>query len=408
MTSMPAHDTVRAGAVRPLAPVVPHDVGEVRRVRSRALPSVHLYTPSADPSGMGEHMRCLAQEYVRDGRRVTLMYWANDNAERMFAPAEADGVRLARLPHPRDPRFAASVADDLRRHPSDVFHVHVGTGRENWDAARAAAMVGVPAIVQTLHLPWLVHNRRKAEAVLVALEPVDRVITVSRWQRATYEKIGVSPRRMVTVPNGVRPRASSPGRAAARRALGLEAGQPVVMTVGRLTVMKGQRHLIDATALLLRRFPDLAVVVIGEGHLHAALVEQAELLGVSHAVRLVGHRADARDLLDAADVFATPSRHEGMPLAVLEAMDAGLPVVGTRVIGTSEAVADGVTGRLVPPGRPAAMAEAIEELLGDAALRRRMGAAGRRRHAELFTASRMARGTAAVYDEVLARAATAG
>lgn len=405
---MPDHDTLRAGAVRTLTEVVAGDVGEVRGARSRELPSVHLYTPSADPSGMGEHMRCLAQEYVRDGRRVTLMYWANDNAERMFAPAEASGVRLVRLPHPRDPRFAACIADDLRRHPSDVFHVHVGSGRENWDGARAAAVVGVPAIVQTLHLPWLVHDRRKADSVLAALEPVDRVITVSRRQRATYEKIGVSPRRMVTVPNGVLSRASSPGRAAARRALGLDPGQPVVMTVGRLAVMKGQCHLVDAAPLLLRRFPDLAVVLIGDGHLRGALADQAERLRVSHAVRLVGHRADARGLLDAADVFAMPSRHEGMPLAVLEAMDAGLPVVGTRVIGTSEAVADGITGRLVPPRRPAALAEAIEELLGDAVLRRRMGAAGRRRHAELFTASRMARRTAAVYDEVLARAATAG
>jgi glycosyltransferase involved in cell wall biosynthesis len=367
------------------------------------LPSVHLYTPSADPSGMGVHMLCLAEEYVRQGRRVSLMYWPNANAEKLFAPAEERGVRLARIPHPRDPQFADRIADDLRRHPSDVFHLHVGTGRENWDGSRAAASRAVPAIVQTLHLPWLIRNRRKRGAVHTSLELVDRIITVSRWQRATYEKMGVDPQRMVTVPNGVHSRAWAPGRAVARRELGLSAEQPVVITVGRLTVMKGHRHLVDAMPLILRNFPDLVVVVVGEGHLRSALEEQAARLGVAHAVRFIGHRADARALLDAADVFVLPSRHEGMPLAALEAMDAGLPVVGTRVIGTSEAVADGVSGRLVPPGRPAALAAAIDELLSEPALRRRMGAAGRQRYEQMFTATRMARLTAAVYDEVLVR-----
>ncbi|WP_182526324.1 glycosyltransferase family 4 protein [Nocardioides dongkuii] len=372
---------------------------------SGGLPSVDLYTPSADPSGMGAHMVCLAEEYLREGRRVTLMYWANDKAERMFAPMERRGARLARLPHPRDPGFAAAIADDLRRHPTEVFHLHVGTGRENWDAARTARAMRVPAVVQTLHLPWLVHNRRKRALALTALEPVDRVIMVSRRQSATYEKIGVPADRITTVPNGVQPRAWSPGRDAARRELGLRPEQPVVLTVGRLTVMKGQRDLVDAVPALVRRFPDLAVLLIGDGHLRATLQAQAERLGVEHAVRFVGHRTDARELLDAADVFVLPSRHEGMPLAALEAMEAGLPVVGTRVIGTSEAVEDGVTGLLVPPGRPPALAEALDDVLSDPLLRRRMGASGQRRYLTRFTATRMAQNTAAVYDEVLANAA---
>ncbi len=397
----------RATTTRPVGPAAPLREVEPLRRPPEDPPSVHLYTPSADPSGMGAHMRCLAEEYARLGRRVSLMYWANDNAERMFAPTEERGVRLARIPHPRDPRFARSIADDLRRHPSDVFHVHVGTGRENFDGARAAASQGVPAIVQTLHLPWLLRNRPKRGLVLTALEPVDRVITVSDGQRATYEKLGLAPQRMVTVPNGVHPRTVSLGSSAARRELGLTPDQPVVMTLGRLTVMKGHRYLLDALPHLLRRFPDLVVVVVGEGHLHGALVDQAERLGVAHAVRFVGHRSDARGLLDAADVFVLPSRHEGMPLAVLEAMDAGLPVVGTRVIGTSEAVEDGVSGLLVPSKDPAALAGALEELLDRPELRRRMALAGRRRYEQLFTATRMARRTAAVYDEVLARTTAA-
>jgi len=406
LTTIPDQRPARATATHPVPArrrpaAAPH-------TRAGELPSVHLYTPSADPSGMGAHMRTLAEEYAGQGRRVTLMYWANAKAERLFAPAEARGVRLARLPHPRDPQFGAHVVDDLRRHPSDVFHLHVGTGRENFDGARSAASAATdPAIVQTQHLPWLIHNRRKRIGAHLALEPVDLVICVSHRQRATYEKMGVAAHRMTTVPNGVAPRTSSPGRAAARRALGLTADQPVVMTVGRLTVMKGQRHLLEAVPLLLQRLPDAVVVLVGEGHLRRALTEQAERLGVAHAVRFAGHRADARGLLDAADVFCLPSLQEGMPLAALEAMDAGLPVVGTRVIGTSEVVDDGVTGLLVPPARPAALAAALLQVLGDPVLRAAMATAGRHRYEGWFTADRMARRTAAVYDDVLARATAA-
>jgi glycosyltransferase involved in cell wall biosynthesis len=127
---------------------------------------------------------------------------------------------------------------------------------------------------------------------------------------------------------------------------------------------------------------------------------------VGDRVHLPGHRADARALLDAADVFVLPSRHEGMPLALLEAMDAGLPVVATRVPGCTEVVVDGVTGLLVPPGNPPALAAAIARLLADPALRRRMGRAGRLRYLESFTSACMAARTAAVYERELARAAS--
>ncbi len=106
-------------------------------------------------------------------------------------------------------------------------------------------------------------------------------------------------------------------------------------------------------------------------------------------------------LLDAADVFVLPSRHEGMPLALLEAMDAVLPVVATRVIGSEEVVVDGETGFLVPSEDSAAIAAAVGCLLGDCEMRLRFGAAGRRRFRDHFTFDRMAAATAAVYERVL-------
>jgi glycosyltransferase involved in cell wall biosynthesis len=175
--------------------------------------------------------------------------------------------------------------------------------------------------------------------------------------------------------------------------------------VGRLMVQKGQRQLVAAMPALAARFPNVAVVIVGGGYLADELAGLAAELGVAGFLHLAGHRTDARMLLDAADVFVLPSRQEGMPLAALEAMDAGLPVVATDVIGTAEVVTSGVTGTLVPLEDASALAEALSELLADPDLRRRYARAGRRRFLECFTARRMAQETLRVYEDVLARAA---
>jgi glycosyltransferase involved in cell wall biosynthesis len=169
-----------------------------------------------------------------------------------------------------------------------------------------------------------------------------------------------------------------------------------------LMAQKGHRHLIAAVPELVDRFPDVAVVIIGQGTLQEQLVRQAAALGVGDHVHLPGFRADARMLLDAADVFALPSQQEAMPLAALEAMDAGLPVVATCVFGSAEVVVDRGTGLLVPRDEPAALARAITELLADPVQRRRYGATGRARYVQQYTSARMAAETLAVYDEVLA------
>jgi glycosyltransferase involved in cell wall biosynthesis len=266
---------------------------------------------------------------------------------------------------------------------------------------RLARRAGCPAVVQTQHLPFLVSHPRKRRAYHHAIEEVDRLIAVSDGVRRSYQRIGVPPERITTVANGVATLRHRIGREAARTALGLDPGQPVVLTLGRLTHMKGQCHLLDAVPGLLARFPHLAVVLLGDGPLREALEKQAAGLGVGGAVRFTGHRTDARALLAAADVFALPSRHEGMPLVALEAMEAGLPVVATRVIGSEEVVEDGVTGALVRPADPAALGHALARMLADPDLRRRQGAAGRRWYLAGFTRERMARDTAAVYAAAL-------
>ena len=372
----------------------------------RTLPDVCLYTPSANASGMGQHMLDLAEVYVQRGGRVTFMGWPTEAGRRFLDRARFLGAEPVAIPHPRDPGFASAIEHRLRAHPVEVFHVHVGTGREDFDGARAARSAGVPAVVETVHLPWRIRNKHKRTPFFRSIADVDRLVAVSHGQRRSYERIGVPGGRFTTVPNGVRPRSHVLGRAAARERLGLDADRPVVMSVGRLTVMKGQRHLVDAMPRLLAEHPDLAVVLIGTGELREQLEKQAADLGVASSLVLAGHRPDARALLDAADVFVLPSRHEGMPLAAMEALEAGLPVVGTRVIGTEEVVEHGVTGSLVRPRDPGQLAEALGLLLADADLRRAQGRAARAAYLERFTAARMAADTLAVYRRVLADAAT--
>ena len=349
---------------------------------------------------MGRHMLELMAAFA-DVCDLSILCRTSERVRWLFDSAAELGARTVPLPSPHDPMYATVIADFLSSHHVDLFHGHAGWGWEDPDGFRVARRVGVPAIVLTHHLPFLLHNPSKARRLLEATKAVDRRIAVSDGLRRTYERIGVPHERFTTVPNGVRARGPSFGRLTARQALGLDADQPVVMTAGRLVKMKGHRHLVEATPQLASRFPGLTVIILGRGNVHDQLVRQADDLGVGQVVRIVGHRPDARLLLDAADVFVLPSLTEGMPLAAMEAMDAALPVVATGVIGTDEVVVQNKTGLLVPPRDPGALADALTQLLADRDLRTAYGRAGRARYLEEFTVEHMVARTAEVYRQVL-------
>ncbi|GAA1768181.1 glycosyltransferase family 4 protein [Kocuria aegyptia] len=388
-----AETAARGPLPRSDAEPVEEETGEVRR-------SVCLYTRSANPSGMGRHMLDLVRGLA--GRMdVTVLCRTSDRARWLFEEAAALGARTVALPGPHDPAYPDVVSGFLAAHPVDVFHCHAGWGWEDPDGLRLARSAGVPAVLITHHLPFLIQQRAKAEKLLKNTSFAHWRIAVSQGLRDTYTARGVSRQRFVTVPNGVAPRRDAPGRAAARAALGLQPEDLVVISTGRLTLMKGQCYLIEAAAVLKSRYPRLQVVILGEGDLRSDLESLVIERGLAGAVHLPGHRDDARMLLDAADVFALPSRCEGMPLALLEAMEAGLPVVATRVIGSSELVVHGKTGLLVPTESAQQLAAALAQLLGDAHKRAAYGDAGRRRYLDEFTDECMIARTHAVYDTAL-------
>jgi glycosyltransferase involved in cell wall biosynthesis len=181
-------------------------------------------------------------------------------------------------------------------------------------------------------------------------------------------------------------------------------GVPVLVNVGALVNHKGQKFLVDAMARVRRRVADAQLVIFGEGVLRPALERQIRELGLEKHVILAGFRDDVLALTRSADLFVMSSVTEGLGSTLLDAMAMGLAIVGTRAGGIPEAVVDGETGVLVPPGNADALADAIVGLLQQPELRARLGAAGRERVRTRFGLDRLVEGTLAAYAQFTASA----
>jgi glycosyltransferase involved in cell wall biosynthesis len=187
---------------------------------------------------------------------------------------------------------------------------------------------------------------------------------------------------------------------AGRRQAALGGDPPQVVWVGRLAAPKDPLTLVDALARLPRG--SFRALLVGDGPLRDEVAAAVEVAGLGESVTLAGEVLDLASVLASADLFVLASRSEGFPISVLEAMAAGLPVVASDVGGVGEAVIDGETGLLVPPGDAAALAEALSALLHDVTRRRVMGTRGRARASASFDLARFRAEHLALYDGMLA------
>jgi L-malate glycosyltransferase len=230
---------------------------------------------------------------------------------------------------------------------------------------------------------------------------VDCFVCASDAIRKMVIADGVPPTRVVTVHEGI-----DLGRVAAAPPADLHAElwlphhAPIVGNVAALVPHKGQRHLIEAAAIVIQRVPDARFVIAGEGELRPQLERQIKDHHLEKHVFLAGFRPDILSVHKAFDIFVMSSITEGLGTSLLDAMACGKPIVATTAGGMPEVVADGLTGILVPPRDHDAMAAAIVKLLTNAAARAEMAAAGLARVRTMFSADRMVQDTLAVYRRV--------
>lgn len=255
---------------------------------------------------------------------------------------------------------------------------------------------------------WLLIPKKYSHRLLYrcASHLVSGFIAVSdQVEQAMIETIGPIQNKITVIYNGVDvKRYGKPvDKVTIRSQLGLEANARLIAVVATLREPKGHRYLIEAVAAIVPRHPDLHVLFIGDGELKEELRAQVKRLNLDGHIHFLGSRSDVPELLAASDFFVLPSLWEGLPMALLEAMATGLPIVATEVSGTVQVVVPNETGILVPPGDVQRLAQAIEQLLSDPAQAQRMGAAARRRVEAEFSAQKQADEHMALYHRLLNR-----
>lgn len=328
----------------------------------------------------------LARDMVVRGHRVTICCY--DGRGEMAAEAEASGAAVSVLPRKPglDLGYIGRLADWLRPRGVDVLHMHNETAL--FYGTMAGRRAGVPVLIYTEHdgvFPrrWIVRRvnrwlvRRLTRAVAVS-EAVKRL-----WCRED----GIRADRVVVVPNGV-PDHPEVWAASARRDGGAEGGVRLG-AVGRLSGEKGLDVLLDAFARVAEPAPDARLVLVGDGPERGALEARARDLSIADRVEFLGQRSDVPTLMAGLDLYVLPSRTEGLPMALLEAMAARLPIVATRVGGIPEAVTDGQSALLVSPEDPAALAEAMMRVLRETGLAERLRSAARAAFEDRYELSRM-------------------
>jgi glycosyltransferase involved in cell wall biosynthesis len=231
----------------------------------------------------------------------------------------------------------------------------------------------------------------------------DRVVGVGAAVRqALIANEGIPAGRVAVLYNGidVEAFAASPDQAAARREMGAGPGELVILQVARFDYLKDHATAVRTFANVVSRIPQARLVLVGDGPERPGIEALVRELNLADRIRFLGTRIDVDRLLHGADLFMLTSVSEGIPLTVIEAMAAGLPVVATDVGGLREVVADGVTGLLAPAGDAAAVAECVLQLADAPELRRAMGAAGRERAKDHFDEPRMAAEYGQIYREL--------
>lgn len=217
-----------------------------------------------------------------------------------------------------------------------------------------------------------------------------KLVAVSKKMYYASLREGVYPERIVTILNGIKALPiENQSRLEGRKEAGMDVDTPLLISVGRLVYAKAHEVIIASMPAVLKEFPNVKLEIVGDGPLRADLQAQIEKLDLSESVKLAGQSDHVACHLAAADIFILSSRSEGLPIALLEAMSAGLPCIATQVEGVDEVLVEGEHGLTVPVENPEALAQAILQLLRNPEARGRMGAAARLHVSKFHTVDHM-------------------
>jgi glycosyltransferase involved in cell wall biosynthesis len=373
--------------------------------------TVMQVTPNLEIGGAQENLRTMAKYLPRAGCPTLVCTFGDGplrrEIEKLDVPVEALPTR--RYSAIALPLFTAEMIRcrrDLlklvRRHRVDVLQTRglgtldflVMTLRLGRQVQVWWTIENVTFMVHEEHLGrhrWLLRPKRYAHRWLyrIGARIVDGIIVVSdETARSFREFVGYAGDKIDVVLNGVDleryPAVISRDEVRAR--LGFQPAHHLIAMIGTFKRQKGHRYLINAFASIAPRFPRLHLLLVGDGELAGEVKAQVEAARLVDRVHFLGSRRDVPELLAASDSFVLPSLWEGLPVALVEAMASGLPIVATTVSGTSQVMVDGTTGWLVPPGNAPALAAAMTALLSDPVRASAMSANARERVTACFSA----------------------
>lgn len=315
--------------------------------------------------------------------------------------ATGAGLRTLAVSMPSEwsPRAIFELSRWLKKEMTDVIHLHTSHAATLGGLAGRLAGTPVRVISRRVDFSLASNPLRKLKYEW----GIDRILAISEGVREVLVADGLNPDRISIVRSGIDPSGFDPEASGedARRELGIPPDALVIGCVAHFAEHKGHRVLVDAAEMVIRQRPDVRFVLVGDGELKDKVLDQIKNLSIGDNVALPGFRNDVPRLLSAFDVVTLASHLEGLGTSLLDGMVMGRPIVATRVGGIPEIVEDGVTGRLVPAGNPRALADAFLELLENPEARRRMGAAGRTRVLNLFSAGAMVTATESIYFQCL-------
>ncbi len=373
-----------------------------------------LHVIEATIGGTRRHVVDACRGLARRGVRVSLVASAlrEPHFREDLRELASDGVEIREIPMVRAIRPTTDLSQTLqlrrilRELRPDIVHTH--SSKAGAIGRLASWSSGVGARVHTPHTFAFLFGAMfspTSRSLFRAVEKelarkTDRFLAVSDDEASTFRSAGFIPeQKLRVVPNGVDPAAFHSAEPLARGELGVPEGVPLFLVVGLLNIAKGQDLAIEALAS--PALNDAHLLLAGSGEMEPELRRLAAKLGVTQRVHFLGWRDDIPRLLRTADLLLLPSRWEGMPYIVLEAMSAGLPVAATRVDGARALVESSGCGVLCAEATPASLAASVAHILSlDAEQRRQLGSRGESAVRERYTLDRMVDGMLGVYSEL--------